>query len=68
MTLCVPSVESRVLVTAASMNDIFVFHFFWCFLFSCFGWKVNISGQHGSDAGDLLLLVHHKVTRGVGLK
>ena len=38
------------------------------FLFSCFGWKVNISGQHGSDAGDLLLLVHHKVTRGVGLK
>ena len=47
---------------------IYVFHFFWCFLFSCFGWKVNISGQHGSDAGDLLLLVHHKVTRGVGLK
>ena len=47
---------------------IYVFHFSWCFLFSCFGWKVNISGQHGSDAGDLLLLVHHKVTRGVGLK
>ena len=66
MTLCVRRVESRVLVTAASMND--VFHFFWCFLFSCFGWKVNISSQHGSDAGDLLLLVHHKVTRGVGLK
>ena len=28
----------------------------------------DVPGEHGGDAGDLLLLVHHVVVRSVGLE
>ncbi len=30
--------------------------------------EVDVPGEHGRDAGDLLPLVHHVVARSVGLK
>ena len=33
-----------------------------------FSGKVDVPGEHGRDAGDLLLLVHHEVPGGVGLE